>query len=87
MTELTSFLQELEDAGGGLVGNCCLALHLVFPCCVACRDLVFRLNQNLARYVQQLKDPLGLALTDLFAKLQIYKVEEESTAKQQGFIK
>lgn len=74
VTELTSFLQEIEDAACGLVGDCCLALHLVFPHCVPRRDLVFGLDQNLAWHVQQLKDLLGLALAELFAKLQIYKV-------------
>lgn len=79
VTELTSFLQELEDTAGGLVGDRCLALHLVFSHCIACRDLVFGLNQNLAWNVQKLKNLLGLALAELFAKLQIYKAVEKRT--------
>lgn len=79
MSDLTSFLQELEDTAGGLVGDRRLALHLVFPHCVARRDLVFGLDQNLAWHVQKLKDLLGLALTELFAKLQIYKAVEKRT--------
>lgn len=86
MTELTSFLQEFEDAAGGLVGDRGLALHLVFPHCIARRDLVFGLDQNLTWHVQQLEDLLGLAFAQLFAKLQVYKAVAKRTAKQQGLI-
>lgn len=78
-------MQELKHAARGLVGDGCLALHLILPGSVPCSDLVFGLDQNQTWLVLQLKDLLRLALAQLLAQLQLWNMKTRGTALQQTF--
>lgn len=59
---LTRLLEEFEHIARGFVCNGSLALHLVFPCSISSSNLVFGLDQNQSRLLQDLKYLLCFAL-------------------------
>lgn len=68
--KLTRFLQQLEHAARGFIGDGSLSLQLVFPDTIPSGDLVFGLDQNQSGLVHQFKNLLRLSLIQLLTDLQ-----------------
>lgn len=64
----TCFLQQLEHAAGGGVGDGSLPLHPVLPGGIPCRYLVLGLHQNASRDIRQLIHFFRFTFINFFTK-------------------